>query len=198
MWNQLLLDTRDGRVWQIAYSVDPNGARGKFPVNSTPLVRPPGQLGRFTLYPTDNIWNFLLLDTEDGRIWQCQFSLKDEHRGIMPILATEAVDQANLDAPYQEKLRQWAAMGLDLDVITGKTVYKPSMAVSPHSGSFEEEIVGQKPTPEPNTALQQTETLPTNLPKTLEEFNATVRKILQTQGQDAAKAYFNANRPHYD
>ena len=38
VWNLLELDTRDGRVSQIQYSVEENTARMKVSVNSTPLV----------------------------------------------------------------------------------------------------------------------------------------------------------------
>jgi hypothetical protein len=41
------------------------------------------------LYPTDNMWNFLMLDQDSGRIWQAQFSIDDENRGIFPILGFE-------------------------------------------------------------------------------------------------------------
>lgn len=39
--------------------------------------------GRFTLYRTHNMYNFLLLDQEDSRIWQLQWSLQDKNRGIV-------------------------------------------------------------------------------------------------------------------
>ncbi|WP_410221364.1 hypothetical protein [Pedobacter sp.] len=36
--------------------------------------------GRFFLYPTTNIYNFVLLDQVDGRVWQVQWSTKPEDR----------------------------------------------------------------------------------------------------------------------
>lgn len=41
--------------------------------------------GRFYLYPTDNFYTFLLLDQIDGRVWQVQWSIDPENRGIMRI-----------------------------------------------------------------------------------------------------------------
>ena len=41
--------------------------------------------GRFTLYPTDNIWTFILLDQVDGNTWQVQWSNEEEKRGIFQI-----------------------------------------------------------------------------------------------------------------
>jgi hypothetical protein len=48
-----------------------------------------GRIGRFTLYPTDNIWTFLMVDQDNGRLWQAQFSIADENRGIFPIVGSE-------------------------------------------------------------------------------------------------------------
>jgi hypothetical protein len=42
--------------------------------------------GRFTLYSTENIYNFMLLDQEDGRSWQVQWSIEQEKRLIFPML----------------------------------------------------------------------------------------------------------------
>ena len=41
-------------------------------------------LRRFKLYPTQNIYTFLLLDTINGRTWQVQWSLDNKAvRGIV-------------------------------------------------------------------------------------------------------------------
>jgi hypothetical protein len=78
MWSYLLLDTSDGRLWHVTYTTDKDkGARLKIPVNDKPLVtKNSSKNGKFTLYPTDNMWNFLLLDQDDGRVWQCQFTME--------------------------------------------------------------------------------------------------------------------------
>ncbi len=85
MWTYLLLDTRDGRLWQVSFTVSEDGIRCKLPINNSPLVDESGRrIGRFTLYRTENIWTFLLLDQYNGDIWQCQFSLEDK-RFLLPI-----------------------------------------------------------------------------------------------------------------
>ena len=38
--------------------------------------------GRFFLYPTTNIYNFILLDQIDGRTWQVQWGKEDERTVI--------------------------------------------------------------------------------------------------------------------
>ena len=40
---------------------------------------------RFTLYPTQNMYTFILLDQLDGKTWQVQWSTEASNRGIMPI-----------------------------------------------------------------------------------------------------------------
>lgn len=93
MWTFLLLDTRLGLVYQVQYSVDDKkGGRWILPLNEQPLVdSQDGKDGRFTLYRTENIWNFLLLDQDNGRTWQCQFTVSDKGaRGVF-LLSPPAV-----------------------------------------------------------------------------------------------------------
>ena len=78
MWNFLLLDTRNGKVWQVQYSVNKNHRAAYFPINELKLPMPnksAHRLGRFTLHPTDNMWNFILVDQDEGYVYQCQFSV---------------------------------------------------------------------------------------------------------------------------
>jgi len=122
MWNMLLLDTRDGRVWQIQYSVEENASRAKVPINDIPLVSGSEcKVGRFTLYRTENMWTFLLLDQYDGRVWQCQFSVSGDNRFIIPILSEEELLEELLDpntsdsrkAQILEKLKPEKTLGTD-------------------------------------------------------------------------------------
>jgi hypothetical protein len=84
MFTLLLLDTKTGRVWQAQYAVDERSFRGAIPVSSEILSAGPN--GRFTLTKTENMWTFILTDTKNGRLWQCQFSVKsDQDRLCVPI-----------------------------------------------------------------------------------------------------------------
>ena len=85
MWTHLLLDTKDGRVWQVQISTKEDVQRTKIPINLKPLIKNASKDGRFTLYPTANMWNFLLIDQEDGRLWQVQFSTTEGERLILPV-----------------------------------------------------------------------------------------------------------------
>lgn len=84
IWSFILLDTATGRAWQVQYSLDDTPA-GRSVINDSSLL-PEGvspKNGRFTLYSTHNMYNFLLLDREDSRIWQLQWSLESKDRGIV-------------------------------------------------------------------------------------------------------------------
>ena len=87
-WTFIELDTQTGRLWQLQYSTDPKGTRGKAPINNAPLALN-GRNGRFSLTPTNNMWNFILLDQDTGRTWQAQFSMEEQNRGIFLILSEE-------------------------------------------------------------------------------------------------------------
>lgn len=86
MWKQLLLDTQTGKLWQISlsYGIDDLKVR-KVPINVIPLAKGNNAtIGRFTLYPMDNM-NFLLLDQIDGRVWHYQLSIGDDVQTILPL-----------------------------------------------------------------------------------------------------------------
>ena len=38
------------------------------------------QNGRFKLYPTDNRYNFIMVDVINGRTWQVQWNIDDDKR----------------------------------------------------------------------------------------------------------------------
>jgi hypothetical protein len=51
-----------------------------------PLVAKENEVNdRFTLYPTQNIHTFILLDQLDGRTWQVQWSTNFDDRVVVPI-----------------------------------------------------------------------------------------------------------------
>lgn len=84
-WNFLKLNTRNGKMWQVQYSIE-DDSRFETPLNLLPLVDKEKEIdNRFTLYPTQNIWTFILFDQIDGTSWQVQWSIDSEDRGIWPI-----------------------------------------------------------------------------------------------------------------
>ena len=41
------------------------------------------QNGRFKLYPTDNTYNFIMVDVIDGRTWQVQWNIDKDKRLVL-------------------------------------------------------------------------------------------------------------------
>lgn len=82
-WNFLELDTETGRVWQVQFSVGEKDERLKIEVKPEVIAKG-GKPGRFTLVPTRNIYNFILLDQDIGKTWQVQWSTSKD-QGSWPI-----------------------------------------------------------------------------------------------------------------
>lgn len=83
-WTFLKLDTRTGIIMHVQYSLDNDAMQ--YELNSIPLAEgEDAKSGRFFLYPTENTFNFILLDQIDGRIWQVQWNTDKEKRGIWRI-----------------------------------------------------------------------------------------------------------------
>lgn len=81
----LKLDTATGKIWQVQWSMEEN--EFSVTLNAVSLL-PTGETekpGRFFLYPTQNIYTFLLIDQKDGRVWHVQWSQDANNRGIIKI-----------------------------------------------------------------------------------------------------------------
>lgn len=87
-WTFLKLDTVTGKIWQVQYSVDGDDYRFESPVSLKDIadaLKQERKIGRFTLYPTRNVYNFIMLDQIDGRTYQVQWSTEPDNRFILPI-----------------------------------------------------------------------------------------------------------------
>jgi hypothetical protein len=78
------LNTRNGQMWQVQW-----GTESKYTFETTlsdisRANRDEEKNGRFFLYPTTNIYNFILLDQINGRVWQVQWG-KEADRMVVPI-----------------------------------------------------------------------------------------------------------------
>ena len=85
MWNFIKLNTQTGEMWQVQYAINDDENRVSMTINDISLIGVSDKKvnGRFTLYPTENMYTFLLLDTIDGRVWQVKWSTKAGNRGII-------------------------------------------------------------------------------------------------------------------
>lgn len=85
MWTFLKLETSTGKIRQVQYAVG-DGDAFQVVLNDISLAFDGMETaGRFKLHPTDNIYNFLLLDTHTGSVWQAQWSQNPDNRGVIPI-----------------------------------------------------------------------------------------------------------------
>ena len=89
MWTFLELETFSGRIWQVQYSVKGPDYRFKTILNEDsmiPFLDTEGEFaGRFELYTTQNMYNFILLDTASGGTWQVQWSTDAKDRAVLRI-----------------------------------------------------------------------------------------------------------------
>jgi len=85
MWIFIKLDTRNGLMWLVQYTLNDENRVVSF-LNSDRLVSLDKEVSeRFTLYPTQNMYNFILLDQIDGKTWQVQWSTDYTKRVVLPI-----------------------------------------------------------------------------------------------------------------
>jgi hypothetical protein len=79
MYTFIKLDTRNGKMWQVQWSTKGSDYRFETTLSDISLVNKDEEKnGRFFLYPTTNIYNFILLDQIDGRAWQVQWGKEGE------------------------------------------------------------------------------------------------------------------------
>lgn len=84
-YNFIKLNTRNGQMTQVQW-----GTESKYRFETTlsdvsRIDKEEEKNGRFFLYPTTNIYNFILLDQIDGRAWQVQWSIEEEDRAVIRI-----------------------------------------------------------------------------------------------------------------
>lgn len=85
MYTFIKLDTRNGQMWQVQWSTKGSQYRFETTLSDVPLVNKDEEKNdRFFLYPTTNIYNFILLDQVDGRTWQVQWG-KEGERAVIRI-----------------------------------------------------------------------------------------------------------------
>ena len=85
MWIFIKLNTADGRMWLVQYSTTA-GDQVEIPLSRIERAEESEKKdGRCTLYATQNMYNFILLDQIDGRVWQVQWSTEGDNL-VIPIL----------------------------------------------------------------------------------------------------------------
>ncbi len=84
-WTFIELNTITGQMWQIHFDIEGDN-RGALILNLEDLSNNKKKIpGRFTLYPTANMFTFILADQIDGITWQVQWSFEENERFILLI-----------------------------------------------------------------------------------------------------------------
>ena len=78
LYTLLQLDTKTGKIEQVQWSLD-SDKEGTFTINDEDLNWGLGYgSGTFELYPTKNMYQFILIDKTDGRKWHVQWGTGGE------------------------------------------------------------------------------------------------------------------------
>lgn len=82
IYNLIKLDTATGALWQVQYKMNKSSEAMVVPINDNSLLWDDTNLraGRYELYPTNNMYTFILLDTELGNTYQVQWSTNPKER----------------------------------------------------------------------------------------------------------------------
>ena len=84
----LRLNTTNGFIDIVQYSTTNAEDRMIYPLSISPPLMSlfnNGTLDRYTIYPTQNVYNFLLLDQVEGNTYQVQWSQDSTMRGVEEI-----------------------------------------------------------------------------------------------------------------
>lgn len=81
----LQLDTKTGMIYQVQWSLDSDNEGGVI-INSDDLTYGYGfGSGSFELYPTKNMYQFILIDKTSGNRWHVQWGMESSKRWIRRI-----------------------------------------------------------------------------------------------------------------
>lgn len=81
LYNLIKLDTATGRLWQVQYGMNKDAERMQVVIDDTSLLWLDEPVpGRYELYPTNNTYTFILLDTKYGYAYQVQWNTNPDKR----------------------------------------------------------------------------------------------------------------------
>lgn len=82
IYNLIKLDTATGELWQVQYGMNKNSNRMEVVIDETSLLWDFEEpvAGRYELYPTNNVYTFILLDTVKGYAYQVQWNTDPDRR----------------------------------------------------------------------------------------------------------------------
>ncbi len=85
MYTFLELNTMTGQIWIVQWSTSGNRMKYVLDIEERIFSWDEKIAGRFELYPTENMYNFVLLDNIKGYCWQVQWSFDQDKRLVIMI-----------------------------------------------------------------------------------------------------------------
>lgn len=86
MWTFLKLNTATGQIWIVQWNTEEEKRfTYELDTNIRVIDNATNKTGRFSLLPTENMYNFILLDNINGACWQVQWNFDEEKRFVVPI-----------------------------------------------------------------------------------------------------------------
>ena len=83
-FNFLKLDKKTGKIYQVQWSLE-GEKEFSITLNGIDLSQFSTDGNCFKLYPTKNMWQFILLDGASGRAWHVQWGFDEKNRWIKRI-----------------------------------------------------------------------------------------------------------------
>lgn len=83
-FNFLKLDKKTGKIYQVQWSLE-GEEELSITLNGIDLSQFSTDGNCFKLYPTKNMWQFILLDGASGRAWHVQWGFEEKNRWIKRI-----------------------------------------------------------------------------------------------------------------
>lgn len=81
MWTFILLDTYNGRLWQVQYDTHDLDNTFCIPINEQPLASTQNSV--FSIHPLTSMFQYYLINESTGKMWKFQWSTKgDDYRWI--------------------------------------------------------------------------------------------------------------------
>ena len=143
MYNFIKLDTRTGQMELVQWSVARD--RMVYKLSDRILVSQEEQIpGRFTLYATTNIYQFVLLDQIDGRTWQVQWDTKKEYRWIQRIKFNEEIECEQVEPKIQPKIAETTMLNsLNLTPVEDEYKLQVTMLMASIQEKYRNQMLGK-------------------------------------------------------
>jgi len=139
-YNFIKLDTRTGQMELVQWSLD--GDRMSYRLSNEILTSSYEEQipGRFTLYATTNMYQFVLLDQIDGRTWHVQWGTDKEYRWVKRIWFNEE------EPKIQPKIAESTMLNsLNLTPVEDEYKLQVTMLMASTQEKYRNQLLGKSP-----------------------------------------------------